>query len=86
MLRHRAAKLLAHVTDTLQWAGLSSTMGVDYATVLRSNLLATTSYCAATPRDTFQSEKILSAAAVNSTARILSPIDMGSACIDQHFA
>ena len=59
MLGRRAAKLLAHVKDALQWAGLSSTMGMDYATVLRSNFLATPSYCAATPGDTFQGDLFL---------------------------
>ncbi len=54
MLGRRAAKLFAHVRDALQSAGLSSAMGTDYTSVLRGNLLAAPSYCAATPRDTFQ--------------------------------
>ena len=54
MLGRRAPKLLLHVKEALQQAGLSSTLGTDYGSVLRSNLLATPSYCAATPPDTFQ--------------------------------
>ena len=57
MLGRRAAKLFAHVRDTLQWTGLSSVMGADYSSVLRSNLLAAPSYCAFTPRDTFQGQQ-----------------------------
>lgn len=63
MLGRRAAKLFAHVRDALLWAGLSSTMGMDYSSVLRSSLLATPSYCAATPRDTFQGVLLSSAQA-----------------------
>ena len=54
MLGRRAAKLFAHIRDALQWAGLSSALGTDYSSVLRASLLAAPSYCAATPRDTFQ--------------------------------
>lgn len=54
MLGRRAAKLFAHVRETLQWTGLSSAMGTDYTSVLRSHLLAAPTYCATTPRDTFQ--------------------------------
>ena len=54
MLGRRAAKLFAHVRDALQWAGLASALGTDYSSVLRGSLLASPSYCAATPRDTFQ--------------------------------
>ena len=54
MLGRRAPKLFLHVKDALQQAGLSSSLGTDYSSVLRTNLLATPSYCAATPPDTFQ--------------------------------
>lgn len=54
MLGRRAAKLFAHIKEALQRAGLSSHMGMDYSSALRSVLLATPAYCAAAPRDTFQ--------------------------------
>ena len=54
MLGRRAPKLFLHVKDALQQAGLSSSLGTDYSSVLRSNLLATPSYCAVTPPDIFQ--------------------------------
>ena len=56
MLARRAAKLFAHVKDVLQAAKLSSAIGVDYATMLRANLLTVPADCAAVPAAVFQGE------------------------------
>lgn len=54
MLGRRAPKLFAHVKDVLNRAGLTSSFGADYSSVLRSNLLVNPDYCSSVPATTIQ--------------------------------
>ena len=57
MLQRWAGKLFAHVCKVIKVAGLGSQIGMDYGTVLRTQLLLVPQYCAAASSITFQGKR-----------------------------
>lgn len=53
LLSKRAKQIFAHVKEVLKVVGLASPVGAEYASVLRTHLLASPEYCAASAPATF---------------------------------
>ena len=54
LLVRKIAKIFSHVKDTIKQAGLASTIGQEYSTLLRSHILPVDEYCNSVSSSSFE--------------------------------